>query len=170
MTDVYFACRTCKIYRNAAYTWCYWTLERPGIVQRGNSLVVNAVLDASQYWQGSQEGVWLQDLLPRVKAFLEEHADHDLMYGDDDDIGLTPRTDDDYRFLDWLNDYEDDDSGLLPRYFIERRGYKYWQQVREHMARLEQAPWWWHDSRLREKAMQKFVFLSVPWIGFVNQF
>lgn len=162
LNNVYFACRTCKTYQDAGYRWCYWTLEHPGIVERGKSFVVSAVLSAPEYWQGGQDASWLQQLLPKVRAFLERHRTHELVYGDDEDIGLLPTSEDDYRFLDWLNEDDDDAEDLLPRYFIERLGYNDWQQVTEHIAQLEHKPVWWYVSELRDKAKEKFISLLVP--------
>ncbi len=84
------------------------------------------------------------------------------MYGDGEDIGIIPVTDDDYHFLDWMNEDEDATSDLVPRSFIERLGYNSWQQVTEHVAQLEYKPWWWYDSEQTDKAKEKFISLIVP--------
>jgi len=159
VNDVFFGCRTCKIYQDAGYRWCYLTLEDPGIVERGKPLAVNTVLNASDYWQGAREEVWLQRLLPQVHTFIKLHEMHDLIYGDAEGIGIVPMTDNDYGFLDWMSADADDTSDLLPRYFVEKLGYVSWQQVTMHIARLESKPWWWHDSEVRQKAEEKFISL-----------
>ena len=163
MNIVYFVCRTCKTYQDAGYRWCAWTLEHPGIIERGKPVDVSAVLSATEYWQGEQEEPWLQRLLPRVKAFLERHGIHDLVYGEAEDVGLLSTTGDDFDFLDWMDEEDEDDYvDLIPRYFIERLGYKDWQQVTEHMAQLEHKPWWWYDNELRDKAKEKFISRIAP--------
>ena len=165
MNNVYFACRTCKIFVDAGYRWCYWALEEPGVVEPGKPVNVGAVLNASQYWHGAQEAAWLQELLPKVRAFLERHGAHDLIYGDSEDIGTVPMSDDDYSFLDWLDETDDDASDLvpdfdvLPRFYVEKLGYRDWKQVTDHIARLELKPWWWHYPELRQKAKEKFYSL-----------
>jgi hypothetical protein len=158
VNDVYFACRTCKTYLDAGYRWCYRTLEEPSVVARGKPVNVSAVLNASEYWRGSQKAQWLQNLLPQVRAFLERHRAHDLIYGTDEDVGLVPMTDDDYCFLDWMCE-ADDTSDLLPRNFVEIYGYDNWEQVAEHITHLEQKPWWWLEKQLRQRAKEKFESL-----------
>jgi hypothetical protein len=122
-----------------------------------------AVLNASEYWRGSQKGAWLEELLPKVRAFLERHGAHDLIYGDGEDIGREPMSDDDYSFLEWLDETGDDPSDLLPRhevlprFYVEKLGYRHWEQVTDHIARLELKPWWWHYAELRQKAREIFV-------------
>jgi hypothetical protein len=125
---------------------------------------VSVVLNASEYWRGSQEAVWLQDLLPKVRAFLERHEGHDLIYGDSQDIGTMPMSDDDYSFLDWLDEGAGPSDMLpryevLPRFYVEKLGYRDWKQVTEHIARLELKPWWWHYAEIRKKAEEKFASL-----------
>jgi len=159
VNDVYFACRTCKIYQDAGYRWCYWTLEHPAIVERGTSVAVTAVLNASEYWRGAQDELWLRELLPEVRTFLEQHYTHDLTYGDGEDIGIVPVTDDEYGFLDWMNQDENETIDLVPRYFVERLGYDSWQQVTANIVQLEDKPWWWFVPELRYKAREKFVSL-----------
>ncbi len=118
MNNVYFACRMCKTFQDAGYRWCYWTLEHPGIVERGKPVAVSAVLSATEYWQDAQEETWLQELLPTVRVFLERHGTHELMYGDGEDIGLIPLIEDDHHFLDWMNEDEGSTSDLVPRLAI----------------------------------------------------
>jgi hypothetical protein len=159
VNDVYFACRTCKTYQDAGYRWGASTLERSGIVERGKPVEVSAVLNATEYWRGSQKAAWLDDLLPKVREFLDRHRSHELIYGTGEDIGLVPMDDDDAHFLDWMNE-TDDKFELLPRAFIEKLGYDNWDQVIEHVSRLEHKPWWWHHSELRQKAQEKFASLQ----------
>ena len=47
---------------------------------------------------------------------------------------------------------------LLPRYFVERLGFKTWDQVSSFIARQDSTPWWWmlEWDDLHAKARKKF--------------
>jgi len=155
MTNLYFACSDCKVYVDAGYRWAAWRLEEPGVVKRGKRVVVDSVLSARDYWtpvrtDGAQ---WLySEVLPAVRRFLEEHRSHRIVFGNTGDFLSL----DDNGLLDWMQ------VGflplLLPRYFVERLGFKTWDEVANFIARQDNTPWWWmlEWDGLHEKARKKF--------------
>ena len=159
MNNVYFACRTCKTYHDCGYRWCYSTLEHPSIVERGAPLDIDAVLTADEYWRGADKEKWLSVLLPKVRTFLNKHKGHDLIYGNDDDIGFAPVSDHDWEYLDWMNEDETPSFDLKPRDFVEKLGFTDWQQVTEYIANFESTPIWWHLPADRVRARRKFESL-----------
>jgi len=90
-------------------------------------------------------------VLPSVRRFLEEHKSHNLLFGNTSDF-LTGEAD----LLDWMQ------VGflpvLLPRYFVERLGFKTWDQVASFISRQDSTPWWWmlEWDDLHAKAKRKF--------------
>jgi len=158
MVNVYFACTECKVYVDAGYRWAAWRLEEPGIVARGKPVSIDAVISAREYWTPFEtEGAsWLYtEVLPSVRRFLEEHKCHGVVYGNTSDF-LTSASD---GFLDWMQ------VGflplLLPRYFVERLGFKTWDEVSTFISRQDTAPWWWmlDWDDLHSKAREKFLEL-----------
>jgi hypothetical protein len=155
MTNLYFACTDCKAYVDAGYRWASWWLEEPGIVKRGKPISVGSVLLVREYWTPPRTGGadWLYaEVLPAVRRFLEEHGGHRIVFGNTADF-LSP---DGGGLLDWMQ------VGflplLLPRYFVERLGFKTWDQVSNFIARQDNSPWWWmlEWDDLHEKARKKF--------------
>jgi len=154
MTNLYFACSDCKVYVDAGYRWASWWLEEPGVVRRGSPVSVDAVLSARNYWSPARtdSADWLySEVLPSVRRFLEEHKSHNLLFGNTSDF-LTGEAD----LLDWMQ------VGflpvLLPRYFVERLGFKTWDQVASFISRQDSTPWWWmlEWDDLHAKAKRKF--------------
>jgi hypothetical protein len=83
MNCVYFACPRCRSYIDAGYRWAYWTPEEPGIVRKTESVLVDRVLSATEYWSpdDSRESAWLREkVLPKVRPFLLDHQGHGLIY------------------------------------------------------------------------------------------
>jgi hypothetical protein len=156
MNDAYFSCETCKVYLDAGHRWCWWTLEKPGVVSREIPVDVSAVLARKEYWAGEAENAWLAERLPKVHRFLEAHALHRVEYGDRE------RVFENNGYLSWLCEDEDE---LLPRYFVERLGYTQWEQVRSHLERLQHPPWWSLDEESREAARVKFQELVAAKAG-----
>lgn len=155
MTNLYFACTDCKVYVDAGYRWAAWCLEEPGVVKRGKVVVVDSVLSAREYWTpGKTDGAqWLySEVLPSVRRFLNEHRFHRIVFGNTGDFLSL----DDSSLLDWMQ------VGflplLLPRYFVERLGFKTWDEVSNFIARQDSTPWWWmlEWDGLHEKARKKF--------------
>ena len=153
MTNLYFACTDCKVYVDAGYRWASWWLEEPAVVARGESVSVDSVLSASEYWSPvkSDSADWLySEVLPSVRHFLSEHKSHRIVFGNTADFF---GGDD---LLDWMQ------VGflplLLPRYFVERLGFKSWDQVSNFIGRQDSAPWWWmlEWDDLHAKARKKF--------------
>ena len=97
MNGRYFACRACGLCIDAGYRWAWSELEEPGIVRRREPVDVAAVERADAYWRGAERNAWLAGLLPAVRAFLREHARHDPVYGDDEEVGMIPPDDPDHR-------------------------------------------------------------------------
>lgn len=158
MNNLYFACTDCKTYVDAGYRWASWWLEQPSIVKRGKPVSVDLVLSAKDYWSpGVSDGAqWLHtEVLPAVRRFLEEHRTHQIVFGPSGDF-LSP---DSSGLLDWMQ------VGflplLLPRYFVERLGFKTWDQVSNFIARQDNSPWWWmlEWEDLHTKARSKFLEL-----------
>ena len=155
MNNLYFACTDCKVYVDAGYRWASWWLEEPGIVKRGKPVAVGSVLSAREYWTPAKtDGAqWLYtEVLPSVRRFLEEHKNHRLVFGNTADFLAS----DGDGLLDWMQ------VGflplLLPRYFVERLGFKTWDQVSNFIARQDSAPWWWmlEWDDLHAKVRKKF--------------
>jgi hypothetical protein len=155
VNTLYFACRTCRIYVDAGYRHAYWELEDAGIVDRSNSVDVSLVLGAHDYW--NVEAQWLKELLPAVRRFLVQHAEHGVTFGDIEDIPIPSPKD---GLFDWLMEA----GGVLeelPRYYVERLGFRTWDEVAEHVRRSKQRPTWWEDADERVAAQQRFASLVV---------
>ena len=65
----------------------------------------------------------------------------------------------DYRLFEWLMDagyvYQE-----LPRYYVERLGFRRWAQVVEHVETTTNGPpWWWLDEEYQQEARKKFLAL-----------
>src|SRR2546430_914435 len=102
MNNLYFICMDCKIFQDAGYRWAYWTLEHAGIVQRGKTISLNALLSAEEYWNPPRDETsdwYYKDIFPSVRLFLQKHKDHQLIFGEKDDIGYGENEDD---YFDWL--------------------------------------------------------------------
>jgi hypothetical protein len=156
MNNLYFGCIRCRVFVDAGYRHAYAALEQPGIVKRSAPVDVDAVLQAREYWDVDAE--WLRQLLPAVRQFLHVHRDHEVQFGEGEGLGITPMYDRDYRLFEWLMEagyvYEE-----LPRYYVERLGFRRWSQVVEHIERSQSCPWWWHDDEYTNAARQKFLTL-----------
>jgi hypothetical protein len=128
-------------------------------VTKGQPIELRAVWEAADYWSpvDGEGSPWGEELRPRIRAFLEKHQDHELVYGEAENLGFAPMTDGDYGFLDWLDETEED---LLPRHFIERLGYRERVEVAKYILRMERPPWWWYDREDRYEAEQKFRRLT----------
>jgi hypothetical protein len=91
-------------------------------------------------------------VLPSVRRFLDEHRLHRIVFGNTADF--LPA--DGNGVLDWMQ------VGflplLLPRYFVEKLGFKTWDQVSSFIARQDSTPWWWmlEWDDLHNKARSKF--------------
>jgi hypothetical protein len=158
MNNSYFACTDCKVYVDAGYKWSVWWLEERGVVGRGKSVSADSVLAAKDYWTPfeAESANWLRsEVLPSVRRFLDEHKTHRIVYGNTSDF-LGSGSD---GLLDWMQ------VGflplLLPRYFVERLGFKTWDEVASFIARQDNVPWWWmlDWDDLHAKARKKFCEL-----------
>src|SRR5262245_46195174 len=106
---------------------------------------------------GRRGASWLAELLPAIRRFLETHADHEIRFGDSEELDIP--CSDDPASLDWVME-----AGFvlveLPRYYAERLGVRTWDEV---VARLEGAPrqpYWWTDEELRRAARKTFERLT----------
>lgn len=155
MNDVYFGCRTCRILVDAGYRWAASVLEASGVVSRGDGVDVARVLECSPYWSPSEEEStgWLKDVLLRVRAFLERHADHGLVFGDFEAV-MGPE---EAAFLDWLDVSSTPEIG--PRYFTEVLHLSLWVDAVAWVRSQERAPWWWHDADLVDHVRRRFLEL-----------
>ena len=156
MNNLYFGCTSCRVFVDAGYRHAYAALEQPGIVNPTAPVDIGAVLAAREYWEVDAE--WLGQLLPAVRQFLHVHRNHDVRFGDAQLLGITPMYDGDYRLFEWLMEagyvYEE-----LPRYYVERLGFRQWSQVVEHIEGSQSCPWWWGDEEYTNAARQKFLTL-----------
>ena len=82
----YFLCRDHHTFIDAGYRWAYWQLEHSGLVTLAAPVEVAAVLAAKGYWQppAEERSDYLDDLLPRVRGFLDRHSGHELLYVESD--------------------------------------------------------------------------------------
>ena len=153
MNTLYFACRSCRVYIDAGYRHAYWELQDTGIVGRSSDVNVSSVLDAHDYWNVDAD--WLRELLPAVRRFLEQHADHRVRFGDIEDIPIPSIEDGQF---EWLME-----AGFvleeLPRYYVERLEFRTWDQVAEHVERSKRGPSWWNDEDERMEAQRLFTSL-----------
>lgn len=137
---------------DAGYRWAYCQLERPQVVCQASRVSAADVFATASYWRGSEvdESPWLRDeILPIVRAFLETHGEHDIVYGEYEQIaGDEPRA-----FLEWLE--LGPNASPTPRWFAEVLYLRTWAEVvmwvREH-----QQPWWWSDEELKDIARVRF--------------
>ena len=85
----YFACPACWVYIDAGYRWAYWLLEDTGIVTMNGAVDVRAVMNHEEYWNppADSQSTWLRDrVLPAVRAFIEQHENHGMVYTEEDVI------------------------------------------------------------------------------------
>jgi hypothetical protein len=100
MNDRYFGCRTCKTYTDAGYRWARYQLEDLGIVQADRPVNVNWVQYAVGYWnppEGHERDWNCDEILLRVRQFLDKHGEHDLIY-----INRNWDFDSDGPYFDWV--------------------------------------------------------------------
>jgi len=115
MNNLYFICPSCKVFIDAGYRWAYWTLEDAGVVARDQTVDPQKVFAAEEYWNPEKDDIskWLYDeVFPSVRAFLEEHGSHDVVFDEHDrfrDEGGVNW------FLEWIQ--EGFLSDPLPRFF-----------------------------------------------------
>jgi len=150
VNDLYFACTDCKTYADCGYRWAYWTLEHPGIVLRAERIDAQRVLDAKEYWHPPQEpqSAWLYDeVLPSVRAFLAEHAKHNLLFWEINDLP-------DDRSLEWLQ------VGHHPyptaRYLAEVLKANNWDEALAWIASNPLHPWAANDVTGRDQYRAAF--------------
>lgn len=157
MNELYFGCTDCKHYIDAGYRWAHWALEHKGIVNTSSPVSAGAVLAERDYWNPDEDASgWLKrDVLPHVRAFMEEHLGHNLIFGDafrlfkEDYAG---------EYLDWLQTGFDPD--LSPRYLAERLGLRSWVQVKAYIASIPYAPWWWGENSMMMIVEKRFKSLA----------
>jgi hypothetical protein len=161
VNDVYFACRSCRAYVDAGYRHAYWALEESGVVRRVEPVRVDAVLGASEYWD-AEGASWLAELLPAVRRFFETHANHEIRFGDAEELDIP--CSDDPALLEWVME-----AGFvlneLPRYYAERLGVRTWDEVVARVEAAKHPPRWWADEELRRAAritFEKLIARSVP--------
>lgn len=155
MNDVYFGCRSCRILVDAGYRWATSTLEASGVVSRGDGVDVARVLACSSYWSpsGEESNGWLNDMLLRVRTFLERHVDHSLVFGDFEAVMGSEEA----AFLDWLDVSSTPEIG--PRYFTDVLHLSLWGDAVAWVRSQERAPWWWYDDELADAARRRFLEL-----------
>jgi len=148
MNNLYFACTSCKVFVDAGYRWAYFTLEEAGVVKQGTAVDAELVLAAQEYWspEPDDSSKWLlEEVLPSVRVFLEQHRTHTVVFGDRDMFDKGPDW-----FLEWMQEGYGFDP--LPRHCLERLGCQSWAAVCEHMTQLKFKPAWWTDPKERERA------------------
>lgn len=148
---------SCRVLVDAGARWATSTLEGEGIVSRSAPADAAAVLAARAYWEPGADAtsVWLSlDVLPKVRAFLGEHAKHELRFGDEDELMGTQ----DAAFLDWLDLSEA--ALLTPRYFAEVLSLTSWAQVEEHVESRATQPFWWSLDEVKTLTRSRFNRLA----------
>ena len=150
---VYFACTDCSVLVDAGYRGAACELETPGVVARRARVSATAVLAASSYWAppSDSESEWLtHQVLPAVRAFLAEHHEHRLTYGDVEEVvGLDP-----IAILRWLDvGYS---AEITPRYLVDILGFRLWSEAVEWARSRDPRLWWWDDAELNDSARTKF--------------
>jgi hypothetical protein len=139
MNELYFSCLDNKIFIDAGYRWAYCTLEKPGVVNRGQLISVEKVLNADKYWNPSKNNNsdWLhQDILPHCRKFLIQNRKLRIMFGEDEDF-IDDKTYFDWKQIGFL-------AELSPRVFVEELGLKSWSEVENYISKLTtDEPWWW---------------------------
>ena len=153
MNDIFFGCLTCRILVDAGYRWAWSMLEARSIVTRGNLIEAERVLTARDYWSPPDEpnSTWLvEDVLPRVRTFLQTHESHTLRFGEFEDLAGPAEL----AFIDWLDLSVDPDVG--PRYFIEVLKIRRWADVIDWVRASKHPPWWWSESDLVDSVRRRF--------------
>jgi putative acetyltransferase len=148
---------SCRALVDAGARWAVTTLESDRLVSRSAPVDPAAVLAARAYWEPAADATsdWLNlDVLPKVRSFLQEHAKHELRFGDEDEIMGTQ----DAAFLDWLDLSEAPIA--TPRYFAEVLGLASWAQVEEHVESQATQPWWWSLDPVKELTRARFNQLN----------
>lgn len=123
VNERYFVCRDCKMYIDAGYRWCYWELEHSGIVERGETVNMDAVLGHETFWnpvKDSQSDWLYNDVFPAIRAFFDEHRGHDVRYWEENDLP-------DDAELHWLQLGRVSDPSA--RYLTEVLGLVRWEEV-----------------------------------------
>ncbi|MFZ5986766.1 MAG: hypothetical protein ACOYWZ_06545 [Bacillota bacterium] len=154
MNNVYFKCKDCMEYIDAGYRWSYCLLVQTGIIEDESEINVQKVLDYKPYWDGMLEGEWLANLLPKVEMFLNKHKSHKVLYTELDSL---------YDNNEWLELLaicdKDNYTEITPRYFAETMGYEKWEQVIEHISKMDASPVWFDDyENMKERAKNKFDY------------
>lgn len=151
MNDVYFACKDCRVLLDAGCRWALSTLvDAAGFREASGLVCIDAVSASPECWNPPDEpdSRWLKmEILPSVHAFLSEHRNHRIDFGE---FGALVR---DESFLDWLQiGYGPEPT---PRYFAEVLKFRSWDEVTAWLSELDErrydAPGWRHDAvRLRD--------------------
>jgi hypothetical protein len=147
MNCIYFACPSCKSFVDCGYRWAYWSLEEPGFVARGKSVDIARVLAASEYWSppDREQSKWLyEEVFPSVRAFLEAHRQHGIVFWEANDLPETDR-------LDWLQTGYCAEA--LPRYFAHILRLRTWAEV-ERWLEAEQDTRWRIKTREEREAFR----------------
>lgn len=153
----YFACMSCRALVDAGARWASSALETSEVVSRARPVDPAAVLAARDYWEPAEDATsdWLKlDVLPKVRTFLEEHAKHELRFGDEEELMGA----DDAAFLDWLDLSES--PIVTPRYFTEVLHLTTWAQVEENIESRATQPWWWSVDGVHERTRARFDELA----------
>lgn len=159
MNDVYFACGKCRVMVDAGYRWAYWELEHAGLVRSGAPVSAKDIFSSTSYWSppDGPESTWLlEKILPAVRSFLNDHGDHPLTYGDNEEIVGT----DPLAIFEWLE--VGPDPQVTPRYLVDGLGLHSWAEVLDWSKGIDPKPWWWSVPELHDSARRKFEELVGP--------
>ncbi len=135
MNDIYFGCKKCKIFINAAHRWAVSTIENNGIVRREDIVDIEKILSFKEYWQCDDLNI--NSDLKKINEFLNIHKTHPVIYSELSFL----YSDRNKEYLNWMCDVGDE-SELLPRYFVERMGLQSWDEVQDYLNELKIMPWW----------------------------
>lgn len=156
MNDPFFACNVCKDYIEAGYRWAHFTLEKTCTVTLGSVVNIQDVLEQEKYWAiGSDDSYeWLRALLPKIKMFLHNHKEHEIIYAEEEFfIDFSHQ-----RQFDWMN-VEDTLARPSPRYFAEILKLTKWSEVENWLVSNDELAWYGYDIAMRDYVRYRFDHL-----------
>lgn len=153
MNEVYFFCDRCRAYLRAGHRHALLALSSCGIIEpdilgREETFVrIDAarVLGCEAYLLKGNNVSETANRVTRARRFLEEHAGHEISFGDIHRITNARES-----WYEWL--CEDGDEELMPRYFVERLHLTGWPEIKSYVSAGARRPWWWGDEQSQTMA------------------
>jgi len=99
MNNLCFACPKALEYVDAGYRFAYRELVEPKIVQKGQEIDYEKVLEAHRYWNPilEDQSDYLSSTLKKVRSFLSQHRNDKILFVDEDYIYI----DEEKRAVKW---------------------------------------------------------------------